>query len=226
MGGPRLQSKLSSPSTATPLRDSEGCNARDWLNCMDSSLSRAAVASDKPTTEVTRNAPGDVRPLSQCVVLERPLMADCVEKLEKSRGCENLANEAHWRFLPLQGAVELIRRPTIVFAVIDVVPHIAARETHQRSGEFSVISEKGLFQHNRREAVIRFERLTKFGREFRKSSLSRWMLWFPVAAASLSHGSARRLHPTTRMRPLGAAPSPQGRKEAVRSSYASNGVIR
>jgi hypothetical protein len=29
-----------------------------------------------------------------------------------------------------------------------VVPHLAARKTHQRSLEFSVVSEKGLFQHN------------------------------------------------------------------------------
>jgi hypothetical protein len=31
---------------------------------------------------------------------------------------------------------------------IDVVPHIAARETHERPREFSVINPKGLFQHN------------------------------------------------------------------------------
>jgi hypothetical protein len=33
-------------------------------------------------------------------------------------------------------------------------PHLAARETHQRSCEFSSIDEKGLFQHNLPEAVI------------------------------------------------------------------------
>jgi hypothetical protein len=41
----------------------------------------------------------------------------------------------------------------MVFAVIDVVPHLAAIETHQRSWEFSVTSKKGLFQHNPPEAV-------------------------------------------------------------------------
>jgi hypothetical protein len=63
-----------------------------------------------------------------------------------TRGSENLANVAHWRFQPLQGSVESMRAPPIVFAAIDVVPHLAAQETHQRSREFSVISEKGLFQ--------------------------------------------------------------------------------
>jgi hypothetical protein len=37
------------------------------------------------------------------------------------------------RFQPLQGSVESIRGPAIAFAVIDVVPQLAARETHQRS---------------------------------------------------------------------------------------------
>src|ERR1700731_3127436 len=75
-----------------------------------------------------------------------------VLKNSKIAGSENLANIAHWRFYPLQGSVESIRAPAIVFAVFDVVPHLAARETHQRSSEFSVTSEKGLFQHNRRKA--------------------------------------------------------------------------
>jgi hypothetical protein len=76
-------------------------------------------------------------------------LANCVEKLENS--C--LANVAHRRFQPLQGPVESIRGPAIVFAAIDVVPQLAARKTHQVL-EFSVISEKGLFQHNRREADV------------------------------------------------------------------------
>jgi hypothetical protein len=61
-----------------------------------------------------------------------PFVADCVEN-SKIAGLENLANEAHWRFEPLQGSVESMRAPAIVFAAIDVVPHLAARETHQRS---------------------------------------------------------------------------------------------
>jgi hypothetical protein len=35
--------------------------------------------------------------------------------------------------LILSGSVESIRAPAVVFAVIDVVPHLAARETHRRS---------------------------------------------------------------------------------------------
>jgi hypothetical protein len=42
---------------------------------------------------------------------------------------------------------------TIVLAVIDVAPHLAARKTHRRSLEVSVISEKD-FQHNLPQAVI------------------------------------------------------------------------
>jgi hypothetical protein len=45
-------------------------------------------------------------------------------------------------------------RPWSLFALIDVVPHIAARETHERSLGFSVISQKAIFQHNRRIADI------------------------------------------------------------------------
>jgi hypothetical protein len=43
----------------------------------------------------------------------------------------------------------------VAFALIDVVPYIAARETHERPGEFSVINPKGLFQHNLPGADIR-----------------------------------------------------------------------
>ena len=47
-------------------------------------------------------------PQSRC-----SLRVDCVEKLKVSRSSENLANVALWRFLPLRGAVELIRGPAI-----------------------------------------------------------------------------------------------------------------
>jgi hypothetical protein len=56
-----------------------------------------------------------------------------VLKNSKIAGLENLANVTHWRFQPLLGSVESIRAPAIVFAVIDAVPHLAARDTHQRS---------------------------------------------------------------------------------------------
>jgi hypothetical protein len=43
-----------------------------------------------------------------------------VLKNSKIAFSKNPANVAHWGFLPLQGSVELIRAPAIVFAVIDV----------------------------------------------------------------------------------------------------------
>jgi hypothetical protein len=42
-------------------------------------------------------------------------------------------------------SVESIRASAVGFAVIDMVPHIAASETHQRSREFSVIAKKDFF---------------------------------------------------------------------------------
>jgi hypothetical protein len=66
--------------------------------------------------------------------------------LRKSRKCCALA---------ISAAARLCRNDTRVsdrFAVIDTVPHLAARETHQRSREFSMISENRLFQHNPPEA--------------------------------------------------------------------------
>src|SRR6478752_1265707 len=88
-------------------------------------------------------------------------MTDCVEKLE-NRGAPKPRKCSAWWFQPLQGSVESMRAPAIVFAVIDVVPHLAAREAHQRSGEFSAISEKGLFQHNRHGPDL--QRCPLFGR--------------------------------------------------------------
>ena len=61
----------------------------------------------------------------------RPFSADSVEKLEnrakKISKCSGLAISA------AVSSVEPIRTPAIVFAVIDVVPYLAARETHERS---------------------------------------------------------------------------------------------
>jgi hypothetical protein len=49
-----------------------------------------------------------------------------IARLRKSRKCSALTIQ------PLQGSAESMRGPAIVFAAIDVVPHIEARETHQR----------------------------------------------------------------------------------------------
>jgi hypothetical protein len=56
------------------------------------------------------------------------------------------------------------------FAQIDVVPQVAARETHERPGEFSVNWKKGVFQHNPPEAVIAARPAFDRGAEFDVSS--------------------------------------------------------
>jgi hypothetical protein len=69
-------------------------------------------------------------------------MADCVEKL-RNRGAPKISQMSHvGDFSRCKACVESIRAPAVVFAAIDVVPHVAASETHQRASEFSVISEK------------------------------------------------------------------------------------
>jgi hypothetical protein len=75
-------------------------------------------------------------------------MADTVEKVENRGSFEDLANVECWRSQSPQGSAEPTRASAVAFALIDVVPHIAARETHERSWKFSIISQKGLFQHN------------------------------------------------------------------------------
>jgi hypothetical protein len=37
----------------------------------------------------------------------------------------------------------------VAYALVDVVPRIAADDTHERPWKFSVINQKGLFQQNR-----------------------------------------------------------------------------
>jgi hypothetical protein len=49
-------------------------------------------------------------------------------KKSKIAGSENLAKVAHRRFQPLQGSVESIREPAVIFAIIHVVPQLAARK--------------------------------------------------------------------------------------------------
>ena len=81
---------------------------------------------------------------------EGPLLADAVEKVE-NRETQNVECR---RTQPRQASVEPIRASAVASASVDVVPHTAERETNERSREFSVVSQKGLFQHNRREADI------------------------------------------------------------------------
>ena len=60
-----------------------------------------------------------------------PVLADFVEnsKIEQPRKSRKSAFLAE---SPLQDFVMSIRSPVIVFGVIDVAPHIAARKTYQR----------------------------------------------------------------------------------------------
>jgi hypothetical protein len=60
-------------------------------------------------------------------------MRPIVLKKRKSGSSENLANVECWRSQPLQRSTEPIQASTVAFALIDVVRHIAARETHERS---------------------------------------------------------------------------------------------
>jgi hypothetical protein len=83
---------------------------------------------------------------------------------------------------------ELIRASVVAFALIDVVPHIAARETHERPSEFSIINQKGLFQHNRREADIDQNRrsCSAGGQQFYQSDSLRTSIVRDVARTVIS----------------------------------------
>jgi hypothetical protein len=54
-------------------------------------------------------------------------------KSRKSTGLENLAKDDFSASLPLQSPAGPIRSSMVVFLVSDVVPHVSARETHQRA---------------------------------------------------------------------------------------------
>jgi len=59
-------------------------------------------------------------------------MGRCCRKSRKSKNAENLAIGEFWITPPLRCPVVLIRRSVIVLLIHDVVPHVAAHETHQR----------------------------------------------------------------------------------------------
>jgi hypothetical protein len=58
----------------------------------------------------------------------------------------------------------------VAFALVDVVPHIAACETHERPREFSVIGQKGLFQQYLPQAEV----AASLDRLIRASNQRRW----------------------------------------------------
>src|SRR5882724_11063893 len=68
-------------------------------------------------------------------------------KSRKSNNPENLAKVDLWASLRLRRSAAPLRRSVVVFVRNDVVPHIAACETHQRSYKIFVVIPKGLFQH-------------------------------------------------------------------------------
>src|SRR4051812_23666907 len=79
---------------------------------------------------------------------ERPLCADCVEKLENrtTRKISRKLISGH-----LCCCIARQRHcggPVINFRGIDMVPHVAASQAHQRLWEFSYVSPKGVFEHN------------------------------------------------------------------------------
>src|SRR5260370_5131444 len=78
----------------------------------------------------------DIRQNSDVRLVPIVLKNSEIAVLRKSRKC---------RMLAISATARLCRIDTDAsgcFAAIDVVPHVAASETHQRASEFSVISEK------------------------------------------------------------------------------------
>src|SRR5947208_488777 len=56
----------------------------------------------------------------------------CCRKSRKSNDAKNLANVDFWTTPPLRCSLVSIRRSVVVFLRSDVVPHVAAHETHQQ----------------------------------------------------------------------------------------------
>ena len=79
---------------------------------------------------------------------------DTVEKVE-NREAPKISRMSNLGDLSRgKASLESIRASAVGFASVGVVPRILARETNERSLEFSVVSRKGLFQHNRSKAVL------------------------------------------------------------------------
>src|SRR5579871_3109386 len=72
-------------------------------------------------------------------------MTDTVEKVE-NRTATKISRRSVVRSPPLLGSLRPIGRFAVAFVQINVVPHVAARGTHQRSRKIWVVGQKGLFQ--------------------------------------------------------------------------------
>lgn len=69
----------------------------------------------------------------------------------RSNGAKNLANGDFWTTPPLRCSVVPIRS-VVVFLRRDVVPHVAAHETHQQFWKILLVTPKRLFRQHRPEA--------------------------------------------------------------------------
>jgi hypothetical protein len=76
-------------------------------------------------------------------------------KSRKSDNPKNLAKVDLWVSLRLHRSLAPLRRPVVDFGSNDMVPHIAARKTHQRLLKFSFDTPKRLLQQNRPRADVR-----------------------------------------------------------------------
>src|SRR5437764_5955365 len=73
----------------------------------------------------------------------------CCRKSRKSNDAKNLANVDFWTTPPLRCSLVSIRRSVVVFLRSDVVPHVAAYETHQQLWKISFVIPKRLFRQHR-----------------------------------------------------------------------------
>jgi hypothetical protein len=80
-------------------------------------------------------------------------------KSRKSSDPENLAKVDLWTFPPLRRFSTPLQGRVVDFGCNDMVPHLAAREAHQRLWEFSIATPKRLLQQNLPEADVQSTQL-------------------------------------------------------------------
>src|SRR5882672_7247935 len=79
----------------------------------------------------------------------------CCRKSRKSNEAKNLANVDFRTIPPLRCSVAPIRRSVVAFLRSEVVPHVAAPETHQQLWKISFVSAKRLFRQYRSNSEVR-----------------------------------------------------------------------
>src|SRR5207248_3016036 len=94
------------------------------------------VRADRACVQPWSPAPDDVRSrgVKRTSRLRAPTSESdrCCRKSRKSNDAKNLANVDFWTTPPLRCSLVSIRRSVVVFLRSDVVPHVAAYETHQQ----------------------------------------------------------------------------------------------